>query len=158
MSAAPLDRSPAPELVLLVNVGHPGFYPGLTQVRLGREGDFTARRTFAVTAVEAAHARALEVNDERWGMEPGLVRGRLGPARAADLLERAAAFPWDRPFPSRPGIPDEALVVVYLGRSGGPHRTLTLWLREAEGDPVVGTVFRELRATLDELSQGAIFL
>ena len=73
--------------------------------------------------------------------DPIAIRGQMEPARAAGLLEHAAAFPWGRPFPSRPGIPDEVVVVLRFG----PHRTLTMWLREAEGDPQVGAVLTALR-------------
>ena len=127
---------------LQVDVGQAGFYPGLAQVSLAGDGTFVARQVFVPAGMEATPSGLID--------DVAAIRGRIEPAQAAELLERAAAFPWDRPFPSRPGIPDEAVVVLRFG----PHRTLTLWLREAEADPQVGAVLIALRS----LVRGSIIL
>jgi hypothetical protein len=154
------NRSLAPQFDLLLDVGNPASEEGLTRVRLDGDGDFVAQQLFAGTDAQAAAVQALHLDDQKWGTEEQLpaVRGRIEPDRAADLLEQAVAFPWDQRFPSRPGIPDEAIVVARFGPKGGPHSTVKLWLREAESDPAVGPVLEELRRVLDEFSHGEIYL
>jgi hypothetical protein len=142
-----------------VEVGNPASPHGQTRLRLDGDGDFVARSVFA-DAGQVAPVHALDMDDVKWGSDEKLqvVRGRVEAPRAVELLAQAVGFPWDRPFPSRPGIPDEAIVVLRFGPKGGPQSAVKLWLREAEADPVVGPVLKELRRYLEDFSSGQLYL
>lgn len=170
MTYLDFDPKLAPQYELAVEVGHPASPDGQTQLSLDGDGDIEARqlrryreyvrpRDVAESAPEASVEQVAQIDVRPAGPDqPDAVRGHIEPERAAGLLAQAVGFPWERRFPSRPGIPDEAVVVLRFGAKGGPVNQVKLWLREAEDDPNVGPVLEELRGVLSELSQDRLYL
>lgn len=139
------DGERAAEYELELTVGEPAAPDGQTRVRLDGRGHFVARQYFEDAADEKRTA-------------PREVEGEIPPQEARRVLNQASAFDWDRRFPSRPGIPDEAIANWSLGARDGSARTVRVWLTEAEDDPAMGPVLDTLRAALDRFSQGALYL
>ena len=150
----PFDRAFAPEYQLQVSVGEATAPDGITRLRLDGAGTLEAAQLREVVGAgdkERAQARAPEGGAER-------VAGKLPPEEAMRLLEQVSFAQWGRPFPQRPGIPDEAIVEVSFGRTGRGAASARLWLRDAEADAAIGPVLAQLRRHLGELSGGKVYL
>jgi hypothetical protein len=132
MSDTPIafERDRASEYALTVEVGEAASFHGLTRLRLDGTGLIVAEHVGGATEADErpedeprTHAQAEP--------KPRSLRGQVAREEAGALLERAARFPWGRAFPSRPGIPDEA-VVVWIFETTGRRATLKAWLRDVE--------------------------
>jgi hypothetical protein len=128
---------------ITVEVGDEADEYGLTRLRLDREGQYEI--------------------EQRGGVEVKVREPLSGDARelleepVEELFGRAERIDWDRPFPPRPGIPDEAVVEWRLRGPGG-EQTCRMWLRDAEGDPGVAPLFAVLRTLVERASRGQLFL
>jgi hypothetical protein len=147
----PFDRESPQEYVLQVEVGQPTAPDGVTQVRVEGTGAFEARQYRAPVEVPSREA-------ERPASEGERVNGRISPEEVGRLMDQASLAPWGTRFPQRPGIPDEAIVVVSLRRGGRESASVKMWLRDAEKDEVVGPLLQQLREHLDQLGGGKIYL
>lgn len=150
VSAQDFNPAEVTQYHLTLEVGSPLSFHGLTRVRLDGDGSFHADQT-------QEPEPALQPNAQRSPTETA-AQGRVSQNDAVDLLRRVHQFPWDRKFPSRPGIPDEAIVVWQLDRAGFEPLVLRVWLREAEDDPVIGPVLTTLRRRLAEFSANRLYL
>ena len=144
------DASRAPEYELHVAVGDPIGEHGLTRIALNGGGHMAAEQIFEEIPAEKQSAGAAR--------KPRQAEGQIDVEAATKLMRQVSQFLWDRKFPSRPGIPDEAVVVWTFGLKDGPSLTLKVWLREAEQDPALGPVLRALREGLATVSHGEIYL
>ncbi len=159
MNNEPLSFDPAraDEYELSVRVGSPTAPDGLTRVTLEGTGRFVAEQIFERRLQEkVTQERPTEEGDAQ--ERDRRVTGELPRSEAEHLLRMATLFPWERSFPSRPGIPDEAIVVWSFGERGVQRATLRVWLREAESDPALSPVLEALRHNLAQLSHGEIYL
>jgi hypothetical protein len=150
------DRDFAQEYVLRVEVGQATAPDGATRVQVDGVGTLEAaqyRRGGEAPNVEPKNREQKEGEGEG-----ERVTGKLAPDEAARLFEQASLAPWGRPFPQRPGIPDEAIVEVRFERARRGGATVKLWLRDAEKDVAVGPILAQLRRHLKELSGGRIYL
>lgn len=143
------DEARARDYSLRVEVGNASAPDGLTRVHLDGGGRFTAELTFAEPRAEV----------------PGKEERKRGPAeteiaedQAARVLRQASQFDWDRDFPPRPGIPDEAIVVWTYRVRGTEVATMRAWLRDVEQDPTMTPVLTALREATAELTGGDIYL
>lgn len=147
------DPDRATEFEMTLQVGDVASPDGQTRVSLNGDGRFEADETREEPSTEGAgdgpKAAAAKA-------EP--VVGEVARSEAADILKGVARFPWGRDFPSRPGIPDEAIVVWQFGRKGEPPVTLRIWLREAESDALIGPVLETLRKELARVSGDRMYL
>ncbi len=145
------DVTRAHEYELRVELGDPLSPHGLTRATVDGTGRFAAEQIFESDEMEDAEAF-------KEGHPPSAVGRQLKQDAAQEILRLASQFRWDREFPSRPGIPDEAIVVWTYGVKGGDHVSTKVWLREAEADPVMGPVLAALRNHLDEIPECKIYL
>jgi hypothetical protein len=145
------DRTMAKDYALSVNVGQPTAPDGVTRVRVDGSGAF-----------EASQFRAdLDASERKDGREESMgerVRGTISEADASALLEQASLAAWGTRFPQRPGIPDEAIVVITFERAGRESASLKMWLRDAEKDEVVGPILEQLRRHLNEIAGEKLYL
>ena len=135
---------------LEVSVGEPAQPHGRTRVELDVLG-----------ALVIAHAGAAgEPRAQALGgaEEEIIARADLGEDVAGDLMSRAEGFEWERPFPARPGIPDEAVVRWSYDDGRGGRRELRAWLGEVEDDPRMGPVLDRLRQAVREAAQDRVVL
>lgn len=135
---------------LTLEVGDASSPDGLTRVVLGATGDLYAEQIAVADDQETGGAGKPVAKAE--------FRGRVSEEQSVDLLRRAREFAWGRTFPSRPGIPDEAVVVWRLEREGGETQVLKAWLRDVERDPAAGPVLTALRRQLAEISNNRLYL
>src|SRR5688572_22119813 len=91
------DPSSQPDYPLHVQVGEPTSLYGQTRLTLEGSGE-----------VKIEHVRGLDSNREASQM----VTGKLDDPAA--VFRRLADFDWQRKFPSRMGIPDEAIITWTL--------------------------------------------
>lgn len=133
------DEAKVQDLELIVDVGDTLSPDGLTHVELSGSGSLL---------VELQREKETEQKYE----------GQIGAETAASLLKRAAGFDWERRFPPRPGLPDEAIVQWTLKDRSGAVVTVKAWLRDAEKDRVMAPVLEELRLKVDRLTGGKLFL
>lgn len=138
MSNEPEQRPDDSQLQLSIRVGQPTAPDGLTRAQVDANG---------TVVVEHQQSDAEEKRES--------LRGELPEAR--ELIERAADFPWDSSFPQRPGIPDEAVAVWRLSGPQG-EREARFWIGDVESDERMREVFTILRAAVDRLSRGELFL
>lgn len=144
------DRAFSQEYLLHVEVGQATAPDGVTRVRVDGAGNFEAAQYRQV---------AVEVPDrEQKEHEPERVPGKISKDDAEKLFELASLAPWERRFPQRPGIPDEAIVEVRFERKGREGASVKLWLRDAEKDDVIGPILEQLRRHLKELGGGRVYL
>ncbi len=140
------DPARAHDYELTVQVGDPTAPDGLTRVRLDGTGRLVAEQIF-----EEGHPAEKRPRGRQ-------VTGELPREEAKDLMRRASQFPWEREFPSRSGIPDEAIVVWHFHQKNKEGPSLKVWLREAESDPLLAPVLAALRKELGRLSQNQLYL
>ena len=152
-NAVPLDPAGTEDAVLRFEVGDLLSPGGLTRVTLDGKGHFRAEQM----SKPGDYAEDTDRLQEKLGT-PDPVEGSVEKGDAAGLIDRAGRFPWGRKFPSRPGIPDEAIVAVQLELPGGASKSLKIWLREAEQDKSVSPVLRVLRDHLSRFSKGKMVL
>lgn len=133
------DHTRPDDFELTVGVGDSLREDGLTRVTL----DGTGRLT---------------VEHERPDGKEAPVRGELPREEAGSVLTRASQFPWERRFPARPGLPDEAVVQWSLQDRKGATVAVKAWLREVEKDPVMTTVLATLRKHVERVSRGERYL
>ncbi len=74
------------------------------------------------------------------------------------LFRQASQFDWERRFPSRKGLPDEAIVQWSLHDRRGEAITVKVWLRDAEKDQVMGPVLVVLRQGVERATDGRLYL
>lgn len=145
----PFERAAAQDYSLQVEVGNAATPDGITRVLVDGLGNIQA----------AQYHRGDDVKDrEQSARETEQVKGQLKPEEAARLFEQASLASWDRRFPPRPGIPDEAIVELRLQRAKREGASMKLWLRDAEKDQVIGPLLEQLRRSVGELSGGRIYL
>jgi len=136
---------------LTLEVGDSMSEDGLTRVVLESTGLLYAEQ------IHRPEPQGPETFDKR-EQAVGPLRWQMSAQQSLDLLRQAQQFGWGRPFPSRPGIPDEAIVVWRLERAGGEPLVLKAWLRDVEKDPVAGAVLMTLRRQLAEFSNTRLYL
>jgi hypothetical protein len=135
---------------LTVEVGDVSSPDGLTRVVLGATGELYAEHLAAADERKTTAAGEPETT--------AAYRGRVSEEQSLDLFRRAREFAWGLTFPSRPGIPDEAIVVWRLEHADGETLVLKAWLRDVEKDPAAGPVLMALRRQLAELSHNRLYL
>ncbi|TCS73847.1 hypothetical protein EDC61_10169 [Sulfuritortus calidifontis] len=141
------DKTHPENYQITIEVGDMLSEHGLTRMTLAGDGHVTAEWLGKIRgAVETAKQL------------PTHYTGTLKHHDPIDLLLKASQFNWDRKFPSRPGIPDEAIVVWQFGEKGAPGAEVKVWLREAEKDPLMGPLLQGLREELADLSDNHIYL
>lgn len=141
------DKAHPENYQISIEVGDMLSRHGLTRMTLAGDGNVTAEwlgkpKDTAETAKQM----------------PSRFTGTLKRHDPVDLLLKASQFDWGRQFPSRPGIPDEAIVVWQFGEKGSPGAELKVWLREAEQDPLMGPLLKGLRQELANLSDNHLYL
>ncbi len=135
------DASRAGDFSLMVNVGDRLSESGCTQVQVTGTG-----------ALTISHQGR---DHEHKAQEP--IHGELA-GQVAELFATASQINWEGKFPGRPGIPDEAIVEWTL-RDGANHEfRCKSWLRDVEKDAVMSRALKLLRAEVDRLSKGKLFL
>lgn len=141
------DKAHPENYQVTIEVGDALSTHGLTRMTLSGDGNISAecvRRTGEVAT-----------NTKQMPMQ---FTGTLKRHDPIDLLLKASQFDWNRKFPSRPGIPDEAIVVWQFGEKGAPGVEVKVWLREAEKDPLMGPLIKDLRQELADISGNDIYL
>lgn len=133
------------DLELAVQVGDPLSESGRTDMTVDGSGHITAR---LVREGPSAKKRA--------ATEP--LAGEMETTEAQALIHKAMQFEWQRRFPPRPGIPDEAVVVWSLHAKGGERIDARAWLRDVEKDALMAQVLAALRRELERLSKGKLYL
>jgi len=136
------DASRAGDFSLMVNVGDRLSESGCTQVQVSGTGALTVSH----------HGR----EHEQKAQEP--IHGEFAREQVADLFGTASQIDWEGKFPGRPGIPDEAIVEWTLRDGADRELRRKAWLRDVEKDAVMSRALKLLRAEVDRLSQGRLFL
>jgi hypothetical protein len=162
-----VDTDRLSDYQLISDVGNPYEPEGLTRALLSGTG------RLVVEQHQAGPTRPTEGPEQVAG---GYERGRQGEGRPPDvtarrageydfgveatkeMITRAADFPWAQPFPTRPGIPSEPVLEWTLQDERGPKLTLTVWLRDAEKDEVMGPVVAAFRHAVERATRGELFL
>lgn len=127
---------------LLVSVGNPVAPDGQTIVSLHGSGSIEAKQVF-----EAVKGK------ER---KPFHIEGRIdNPEEYFKPLEQ---FDWRRKFPSRPGIPDEAIIRWEIEYLAEKEASLKMWLGEAEDDRRYNEILKKLRDIVGRLSDNQIYM
>lgn len=159
------DRQELADARLTVQVGDLYAPDGLTEVVLRPDGTLRARLVREDLGREGAGAAEAEdggkgevEQKERPLPGPVTAEGEIPADEATELIRKASRFPWGRSFPSRPGIPDEAIVEWRLEKGAGEARVLKVWLREAEKDPALEPVLEALRRGLARISDDRLYL
>ena len=84
--------------------------------------------------------------------------GELDRESTENLFRQASQFNWEQRFPSRRGLPDEAIVQWYLRERQGSTITLKVWLRDAEKPGPMAMVLAGLRKSVELLTSGKLYL
>ena len=135
---------------LVVTVGNPSAPDGQTRVEVSGTGRFEAEQVGGDAGTKAS---VLEARDAARRSEGAIRKEEL-----ERLFYQASLLPAERDFPNRRGIPDEAIVEYRFERADGAVMTARAWLRDAEKDPALGSVLRELRGLLKRFSDDRIYL
>ena len=151
----PFDRAFAREFSLQLQVGNASAPDGVTRVRMDGLGNLAAAQYRRVPDAAGREPKEGEARNEPESEE---VKGEVPADEAVRMFDQVSLAPWDRRFPQRPGIPDEAIVEVRLQRAGRESATMKMWLRDAEKDVAIGPVLEQLRRRVGELSGGRIYL
>lgn len=133
------DPARLQDFELTVEVGDTFSEDGLTRVRLNGGG-------------------RLAVEQQREQERGGEFHTEVDRDSMERLLRLAAQFDWQRRFPSRPGLPDEAVVQWSLRDRQGGTATVKVWLRDAEKDQVMAPVLNVLRQGVDRATGGKYYL
>lgn len=140
------------EYRLTVEVGDPLSPDGLTRLVLEGHGELHAEQVYA----ELSKDQGGEF-DDRTGPPERACTGKIDKPEAERLLKTASQIQWDRKFPPRPGIPDEAIVEWQLGKSDEPGLSMKTWIQDAEKDPNLGPLFGRLREELARISEDQLY-
>lgn len=140
------DKAQPKDFQLRISVGDEYSEDGQTRMLIDGEGNIT---------VENHKAMADKAGKTE---KPHVYTGKCHHHDPANLLERATQLRWDIKFPPRPGIPDEAIVIWEFGKKQGDTMRMKAWLRDAEKDPVMGALLKQLRDELSDLSDNTIYL
>jgi len=124
---------------LVAEVGDPLSEEGLTRVKLSGDGRLT---------VEQQHGKG---KGEQFS-------GEINRENTENLLRQASQFDWGQRFPSRRGLPDEAIVQWYLYDRHGSTMTLKVWLRDAEKHGAMAPVLAILRKSVERVTDGKLYL
>jgi hypothetical protein len=127
----------ADERELVATVGAPTSPDGQTRVRLADSGRLVVQWERVPDDVPDVEQRPKEPERREETGELGVDPG--------PLFERSARFPWDQEFPTRPGVPDEAILEWDLREDDRSRTTLRVWLGDAERDPNMAPVLDALR-------------
>ena len=133
------DQARLQDFELIVDVGDTLSPEGLTHVELSGNGNLVAEQR-----------REKEIGEK--------YEGRIDGETTASMLRKASEFDWERRFPSRPGLPDEAVVQWTLRDRKGAAVTVKVWLREAEKNGVMAPVLDGLRKDVDHMTDGKLYL
>ena len=144
------DRALARDYALGVEVGQPTAPDGVTRVRVDGSGAFEASQYRAADDPQRPGRREEPVGDR--------VTGTISPEDARALLEQASLAPGGTRFPQRPGIPDEAIVVITFERTERERASVKMWLRDAEKDQAVGPLLEQARRHLNDIAGGKLYL
>lgn len=150
----PFDLGRVGEYRLTVLVGEPTAPGGLTRVRLDGTGRIQAEQVFATGHVGAEAQTAEIILDG--GQVTDRASGELSRDEVVNIMHQASLVPWAQPFPSRSGIPPEAITNWTFHTANGGQFTLRMWLRDAERDEAVGPVLAELSRHLIRIAKGKI--
>jgi len=140
------DKGQPQDFHLHVSIGDELSEDGLTHMEIDGIGNITA---------ENIKTRTVKSRQEE---KPQQYTGKCHRHDPARLLERASQLQWGLKFPSRPGIPDEAIVVWSLGKKEGEANVMKAWLRDAEKDPIMADLLTQLRDELSDLSDNQLYL
>lgn len=135
------DPTRQADFELAVEVGDAFSEEGMTRARLDGGGRLTV--------------------EQQYGQEKESARqfhSQLDTDMTEKLLRQASQFDWERSFPSRKGIPDEAIVQWFLHDRQGETLTVKAWLRDAEKDQAMAPVLAELRRGVQQASEGSLYL
>ena len=133
------DSARLDDVALVAEVGEPLSDEGLTRVKLTGDGRLIA---------EQQHG---EKEGERYSSE-------LSRENAESILREALKFDWETRFPTRRGLPDEAIVTWHLNVPNGNALTAKVWLRDAEKPGPMAVVLSALRKSLDRMTGGKLYL
>jgi predicted transcriptional regulator len=141
MQRVKFDPARLADFELVVEVGDVLSEEGMARARLNGHGRLTVEQ-------QRGHEkeRARQFHSE------------LDPDTTEKLLRQASQFDWERSFPSRKGLPDEAIVQWYLHDRQGETLTVKVWLRDAEKDQVMAPVLAELRRGVQRATEGSLYL
>ena len=140
------------EYRLTIEVGDPLSPDGLTRLVLEGHGDLHAEQVYAELSEDQSGQF-----DDRTGPPEGECTGKIDKLEAERLLKTASQIQWDRKFPPRPGIPDEAIVEWHLGKSDKPSLSMKTWIQDAEEDHNLGPLFARLREELARISEDQLY-
>lgn len=130
------------DYTLHVTVGSPESPDGQTIVDLHGSGSIEAKQLFGAK--------------DRIEKKPSQIEGHIdNPEEYFKPLEQ---FDWQRSFPSRPGIPDEAIINWRIESGGEKKANLRMWLGEAEDEERYSDVLKRLRKTVGRLSDNQVYL
>lgn len=133
---------------LVIAVGDALSEHGLTRATLDGRGRLVVEQERA----------AAPVAEQREPAKLAAAHAELGAEETRSLLARAAQFDWERRFPSRPGLPDEAIVEWTFRDRRGAAVTVRAWLRDVEKDPAMAPVLAALRKGVDQATSGRLYL
>jgi hypothetical protein len=142
------DAARLADYALAVDVGSPFSHDGETRAVLSGTGAVVVEHL----QIEGDPAAQRDRKPEQVGTY------QMGPEATRQAIATAAAFPWRAEFPSRPGIPDEAVVTWTLSDSRNGQTTLKAWLEDVNRDERMAPVIRALRQAVDAATGGRYFL
>ena len=142
------DAARLADYALSADVGSPFSEDGQTRAVLAGTGTVVVEHL----QIEGGTSRQADQKPEQVGTY------QMGPDVTRMAIASAAAFPWRTEFPSRPGIPDEAVVTWTLSDSRGGQITLKAWLEDVNKDERMAPVMRALRQAVDAATNGRHYL
>lgn len=141
MQRVKFDPARLADFELVVEVGDVLSEEGMSRARLNGQGRLTVEQQ---RGHEKERARQFHSELDRDTTEK--------------LLRQASQFDWEQSFPSRKGLPDEAIVQWSLHDRQGEAPTVKVWLRDAEKDQVMAPVLAELRRGVQRATDGSVYL
>ncbi len=133
------DPARLQDFELVAEVGDTFSEEGLTRVKLDGNG-------------------RLVVEQQREKARGGQFQGEIDRQNTESVLRQASQFDWEQRFPSRRGLPDEAVVQWSLRDHQGRTLTVKVWLRDAEKDAAMAPVLAVLRKSVERASDGKLYL
>lgn len=134
------DQARVQDFELIMDVGDPLSEDGLTRVTLDGTGHLAVEQQYGPERKEAPVHTKLVVEDAR------------------GLLKRVSQFDWELRFPSRSGLPDEAIVQWSFRDKRKGTVTQKAWLRDTEKDPLMAPVLAALRKAVERATNGKLYL